>query len=87
VLEETEDDGSTVTTKTYTIGDDVVTQYDGTSAEFLQYDGHGSTRQLTDNNGAIVIDQVYSYDAYGVSLGYTGTPRTSLQYTGERKDL
>jgi len=52
----------------------------------LLYDGHGSTRQLTDNNGAIVTDQVYSYDAYGVSLGYTGTKDTNLLYAGEQFD-
>jgi len=52
----------------------------------LQYDGHGSTRQLTDNNGGIVTDQVYSYDAYGVSIGYTGTKNTDLLYAGEHYD-
>jgi len=52
----------------------------------LLYDGHSSVRQLSNNSGGIVTDQVYSYDAYGVSLGYTGTKDTNLQYTGEYYD-
>jgi len=52
----------------------------------LLYNGHGSVRQLSNSSGGIVTDQVYSYDAYGVSLGYTGTKNTNLQYTGEQFD-
>jgi len=53
---------------TYTIGDDVVTQYDPTNgARHLLYDGHGSTRQLVDNNED--VKDAYSYDGYGVMLG------------------
>jgi len=51
-------------------------------------DGHGSTRLLTDTNGA--ISDRYSYDAYGVALDFTfGTltpPRTAMLYSGERFD-
>jgi len=75
VLEEWSLSGS-VPDKTYTIGDDVITQYDGTSAEHFLYDGHGSVRQLSNSSGGIVTDQVFSYDAYGVSIGYTGTKDT-----------
>jgi len=52
----------------------------------LLYNGHGSVRQLSNSSGGIVTDQVYSYDAYGVSLGYTGTKNTNLQYAGEQFD-
>jgi len=86
VLEET--DGTNRTT--YTIGDDIVTQstYDGSSAttRHILYDGHGSTRQLTDTTGNLATDQVFSYDGYGVLLGYTGTPQTNLLYCGEYFD-
>ena len=58
--------------------------------DYLLYDGHGSTRQLTDSTGAQKTDQSYSYDAYGVMLG--GNPEnsspagTSLLYAGEHFD-
>jgi RHS repeat-associated protein len=71
---------------TYTIGDDVVTQYDSANgARHLLYDGHGSTRQLVDDNE--VVTDAFSYDGYGVMLG--GNPAnaaTSLLYTGEMYD-
>jgi RHS repeat-associated protein len=54
----------------------------------LLYDGHGSTRQLSDGTGVLVPDESYSYDAYGVMLG--GNPQapagTSLLYSGEWYD-
>jgi len=87
VLEEKDD--SSAVTKTYTIGDDVIAQYNTTDGtEYLLYDGHGSTRQLTDSAGA-VIDS-YSYDGYGVMLGADDTAAasadTSLLYAGEQYD-
>jgi len=72
--------------RTYTIGDDVISQYDGTSVGHFLYDGLGSVRQLTNSSGNVVADQVFNYDAYGVLLGYTGTPQTNLRYTGEYYD-
>ena len=88
VLEETIDDGSTPILKTYTVGDDVIAQYNSTSGvEHFLYDGHGSTRQLVDSSEAIT--ECFSYDAYGVMLG--GNPAdtsgsTSLLYAGEQFD-
>jgi len=75
---------------TYTIGDDIVSQsrYNGSTATVRHYlyDGQGSTRQLTDNSGALATDQSFSYDGYGVMVGYSGTPQTNLLYTGEYYD-
>jgi hypothetical protein len=34
------------------------------SAQYLLYDGHGSTRQLVDD--AAAIEDSFNYDAYGV---------------------
>ena len=85
VLEETVDNGSTPITTTYTIGDDVITQYNAsTDPEHLLYDGHGSTRQLVDNTGSGIVD-TFSYDAYGVMLGGNPTSPvgTNLLYAGE----
>jgi RHS repeat-associated protein len=83
VLEETV--GSSRTT--YTIGDDVITQASSAGVRHLIYDGQGSTRQLTDSTGALVTNQSFSYDAYGVLIGFgTATPQTNLLYTGEYFD-
>ncbi len=74
------------TTMTYTIGDDVLTQ--GTSGgvvRHLGYDGHGSTRLLTDAAGAIT--NTYNYEAYGTVIGgnpgMRTQPATNLLYAGE----
>ncbi len=79
--------GAFVYRRTYTVGDDVLTQsrYNVTTTgiRHLLYDGQGSTRQLTDNSGNVAPNQVYNYDAYGVLLGYSGTLRTNLLYAGE----
>ena len=81
---------------TYTLGDDVIAQYNSTDGtEYLLYDGHGSTRQLADSTGSIVIDpthgeQSFSYDGYGVMLGDAAnaesTASTSHLYAGEQYD-
>ena len=53
------------------------------------YDGHGSTRLLTDSSGTIA-DRM-SYDAYGIMLGGNPTnlepPTTNLLYSGEQFDV
>ena len=53
------------------------------------YDGHGSTRLLTDSSGTIT-DRM-SYDAYGIMLGGNPTnlepPTTNLLYSGEQFDV
>ncbi len=73
----------------YIIGDDVLAQATGTQQadiQYLLYDGHGSTRQLTSNSGTVVPNESYSYDAYGVMLGGDRATETSLLYTGEQYD-
>jgi RHS repeat-associated protein/fibro-slime domain-containing protein len=88
VFEETT--GTNVTA--YIIGDNVLAQDSTAEAGdpyYLLYDGHGSTRQLSDNTGALVTNESYSYDAYGVMLG--GNPQTragtNLLYAGEHFDV
>jgi RHS repeat-associated protein len=73
-------------TKSYTIGDDVISQSSSPS-QFLLYDGHGSTRMLTGTSGA--VSDRFDYDAYGVnqfSDGPLTDPSTSLLYSGEQYD-
>ncbi|MHC4743572.1 MAG: RHS repeat-associated core domain-containing protein [Planctomycetota bacterium] len=89
--------GDTEPTVTYTIGDDVISQYKTPQAppvpaeglRCLLYDGHGSTRQLAEADGT-TIDDTFSYDAYGVMLGGNPTPgapaATNLLYAGEQWD-
>jgi RHS repeat-associated protein len=66
VLEE-----SSATLKTYTIGDDILTQAtDSGAGRHLLYDGHGSTRQLVSGTvGGMTIHDDFSYDGYGVLAG------------------
>ena len=92
VLEEKRGTGPESQVTTFTIGDDVITQYEASAgAEYLLYDGQGSTRQLVDSSGSVV--DAFSYDAYGVMLGGNpgspsnpSDPSTHLLYTGEHFD-
>jgi len=91
VLEEWDTTSTPTLIKTYTIGDDVITQAASTSIEHLLYDGHGSTRQLVDSSENVTA--TYSYDAYGNMLGGNpgtpqnpGSPATNLLYAGEQFD-
>jgi RHS repeat-associated protein len=82
----------------YTIGQNLIAQ---TTADFVNglpqaqvtltfcYDGHGSTRLLTDLSGAIAIiasiRQIFAYDAYGNALGFNpALVGTSYLYSGEQ---
>jgi len=73
---------------TFTFADELVsqTQYETGSpaTRFIQADGFGSTRWLTDNTGAI-IDTI-DYDAFGVEIARTGTTDIEHRYRGERFD-
>ncbi len=57
----------------------------------LLYDGHGSTRLLTDAAGAIAVangvPQVFTYDAYGNGVGFDPSQAaTTYLYSGEQWD-
>ena len=86
ILEET-NNGSLV--KSYTIGDDILSQSSGSGVRHFLYDGHGSTRMLADTSGAITSR--YDYDAYGIMVG--GNPNlanpaeTDMLYSGEQFDI
>ena len=89
VFEETAELGGSIV-RSYTIGDDVLSQTVAGVTNHLLYDGHGSTRQLAGSNG--IISANYAYDAYGKMLG--GNPgvtdgkqsATDLLYAGEQFD-
>lgn len=72
----------------YVIGNDVVGQATGSTVQYLLYDGHGSTRGLTDAAGNSIVGQNYDYDAFGVAIGFTEADAdSSLLYNGERFEL
>ncbi|MFO0946001.1 MAG: RHS repeat-associated core domain-containing protein [Planctomycetota bacterium] len=57
-----------------------------TAAVYLLYDGHGSTRALTDLTGDLVANQTYAYDAFGNAIDMPSQPLTTLLYSGEQTD-
>ena len=73
---------------TFTFAVDLVSQtrYETGSpvTRFVQQDGFGSTRWLTDAVGAIT--DTIEYDAFGVEIARTGSTDTAHRYRGERFD-
>ncbi len=55
-----------------------------TLTSFYVYDGHGSTRALTDATGAVT--DTYDYDAWGNLLHSTGTTENEFLYASEQYD-
>jgi RHS repeat-associated protein len=76
--------GSTLS-KSYSIGNDVLSQATGSTASWLLYDGHGSTRQVASTSGTVTSR--YNYNSYGETLDTsTSSAETSLLYCGEQFD-
>jgi RHS repeat-associated protein len=63
-----------------------ITVKNGTEQElYFTFDGHGSTRVLTDLAGAIV--ELYAFDAYGNAIGFDpSVALTEFLYSGEQFD-
>ena len=81
VLTEVSSAGTSVS---YTYGDDLIAQQRLGGISYYLYDGHGSTRALTNENG--VATDTYHYDAFGVLLTRTGEIGNDYLYTGEQRD-
>jgi RHS repeat-associated protein len=91
VLKQVETDLQTgdVTNIIYVIGHQRISQItvtNGTEQEYyFTFDGHGSTRALTDFAGAVA--QLYAFDAYGNALGFNPSEAlTEFLYSGEQFD-
>jgi RHS repeat-associated protein len=91
VLKQTETDLETgeQANITYIIGRNRISQItlkDNTEQElYFTFDGHGSTRVLTDLAGAIV--ELYAFDAYGNAIGFDpSVALTEFLYSGEQFD-
>nr|WP_254434421.1 RHS repeat-associated core domain-containing protein [Dolichospermum sp. UHCC 0352] len=82
VIEEYQVNGDVKTT--YTHGWDLISQDNGNNRIYYQVDGLGSTRLLTDNNGAVVVE--YDYDAYGNLTRKVGDADNNYLFAGEQFD-
>ena len=69
---------------TYTHGWDLISQDNGNNRFYYQVDGLGSTRLLTDINGAVVVE--YDYDAYGNLTRKVGDADNNYLFAGEQFD-
>jgi RHS repeat-associated protein len=77
--------GDPVLTKVYTYGLDLISErVPDTSTNFFGYDGHGSTRFLTDAGGGVA--NAFTYDAYGTLIASNGLAQTDYLYCGEQFD-
>ncbi|MGA1842659.1 MAG: RHS repeat domain-containing protein, partial [bacterium] len=83
VLEEK--DGASALVANYVYGDDLIRMDRNGVDSFYHYDGHGNTRQLTDD-GENTTD-TYIYDAFGTLLNKTGATENNYLYTGEQNDM
>jgi RHS repeat-associated protein len=82
VIEEYTPDGDVI--NAYTYGWDLISQDDGTDRVYYQVDGLGSTRLMTSNSGAIVVE--YDYDAYGNLTRKVGDAENNYLFAGEQFD-
>jgi RHS repeat-associated protein len=82
VIEEYQANGTVQ--NTYVHGWDLISKEDANGRIYYQVDGLGSTRNLTDNNGVIVVE--YDYDAYGNLTRKVGDASNNYLFTGEQFD-
>ncbi|MGJ8678302.1 MAG: RHS repeat-associated core domain-containing protein [Akkermansiaceae bacterium] len=81
-----ERDGSGFLTRVNHYGHDLVSTSFITEGyqRYYQYDGLGSVRALSDDNGDVTDE--YTYDAFGILIDTTGTTANQYRYTGEQWD-
>ena len=86
VLEEWSASGGTTNlNRVYNYGLNLVSQRaPGSSTNYFVFDGHGSTRALTDNAGNVA--NIFAYDAYGTLIASNTTPQTAYLYCGQQFD-
>jgi RHS repeat-associated protein len=77
-------DGST--SYVYDDGGQPVEQIDASGTPlYYQHDAYGSTRMLTDANGAVAA--TFSYDPYGRLTSHTGSADTPLRWNAQYQDV
>jgi RHS repeat-associated protein len=69
----------------YTYGNDLISSHNSSLStdNYYQYDGLGTTRQMTDATEAVVAS--YTYDAFGNLISSTGTTTNAYGFTGEQQ--
>ncbi|WP_243146922.1 RHS repeat-associated core domain-containing protein [Scytonema sp. UIC 10036] len=82
VLEEYSPNGAVQVS--YTYGNDLISQKQGTKSTYYHVDGLGSTRALTDASGNVV--NTYNYEAYGELLNSTSSVSNKYMFAGEQYD-
>ncbi len=77
--------GTTTLSRAYTWGLSLISQRQpGMSTNFFVFDGHGSTRLLTDSSTNVV--NAFAYDAYGTLIASNGAAQTAYLYCSEPLD-
>jgi RHS repeat-associated protein len=71
-------------TNTYVYGLGLISTYDGTNMTYRLTDGLGSTVNLCDASGNVLV--TYAYDAFGAIRSQTGSSANYWQFTGEQRD-
>jgi RHS repeat-associated protein len=71
-------------TNTYVYGLGLISTYDGTDMTYRLTDGLGSTVNLCDASGNVLV--TYAYDAFGGIRSQTGSSNNYWQFTGEQRD-
>jgi RHS repeat-associated protein len=85
VLEEWTSTNTPALNRVYNYGLDLISQrVPNMSTNYFIYDGHGSTRKLTDAGGNVA--NVFTYDAYGTLIASNATAQTAYLYCGEQFD-
>jgi RHS repeat-associated protein len=86
VLEEwTASGGATNLSRVFAFGLSLISQRQpNIGTNYFITDGHGSTRVLTDNGGAVV--NTFTYDGYGTLIASNVAPQTAYLYCGEQLD-
>jgi RHS repeat-associated protein len=89
VYESIQGPGSNSETRNYTYGLERISQYrtlsnSTTQTSYYIYDGHGSTRALTDSTGSVT--DTYDYDAFGNEIHVTGATPNEFLFAGEQYD-
>jgi RHS repeat-associated protein len=68
----------------YVYGNGLISQSRGGVLSYYQKDGLGSTRALTNASG--VVTDRYVYDAFGRTIGQTGSTVNSYLFAGQQRD-
>jgi len=86
-LEEWTSTGTPTLSKVYNYGLALISQRNAVaplSTNYFVFDGHGSTRMLTDSSG--IAQNAFAFDAFGNLIASNATPATAYLYCGEQFD-